>query len=280
MVDTAQPAPIPAPSPAAPPAQDWRTSIPEDIRSDPNFAKYETAEGFYKGHLSLVKMLGSEKIAIPKEGDAEGWDRAFKALGAPDTPDAYGFKAPEKIPDGMQYNPDLDKRIATIFHGAKLNPQQAAKVREGLMEVVGQGATESLDATKQAEAQRLQAIQQGEIALKAEWGQAYEQRGKAAGAAINKFLSPETIAAMDAAGLANNPAIIKDMYNLGVKMVGEKDLIGEADIAQSPQELDASIADFRAKHQAALFDRSHPDHAQRQREFTALFEKRYPEKAA
>lgn len=274
MADTA---PTPAPI-AAPPS--WREGIPEDIRNDPNFAKYETAEGFYKGHLSLVKMLGSDKIAIPKEGDEEGWSRAYKALGAPDTPDAYGFKAPEKIPDGMQYNPDLDKRIAGIFHGAKLNPQQAAKVREGLLEVVGQGATESLDASKKADADRQIAIQQGEQALKAEWGAAYEQRGRAAGAAINKFLSPETIAALDAAGLANNPAIIKDMYSLGVKMVGEKDLIGEADIAQSPQELDASIADFRAKHQAALFDRAHPDHAQRTKEFTALFERRYPEKAA
>lgn len=261
-------------------ATSWRDTLPEDIKASPSIAKFETIEGLAKSYTNLEKMLGADKVVIPKEGDTEGWERFYKAAGAPDAPDAYGFKAPEKVPDGMQYNPELDSRIATIFHGAKLNKQQAAAVREGLLEIVGQGATESLDASKKAEADRLLAIQQGEQALKAEWGTAYDQRGKAAGAAINKFLSPETIAALDSAGLANNPAIIKDMYNLGVKMVGEKDLIGASEQSQSPADLDASIADFRAKHQAALFDKSHADHAQRTKEFTALFERRYPERAA
>lgn len=279
MTDDIAPAPVvdnaPAPAPSPAPVADWKSALPEDIRADPTLSKFTTQEGLAKSYINLEKMLGADKVVIPKEGDTEGWDRFYKAAGHPETPDAYGFKAPEQVPDGMQYNPDLDKRIAGIFHGAKLDPRQAAAVRAGLLEIVGQGATESLDATKQAEAQRLQSIQQGESALKAEWGQAFEQRGKAAGAAINKFLSPETIAAMDAAGLANNPALIKDMYALGVKMVGEKDLIGEADLASSPADLDAKIAKFNADNMAALMDQTHPGHVVAVNERKALYEKRW-----
>jgi hypothetical protein len=262
----------PATPPAAPPAS-WRDQLPDDIKSAPTLSKFETIEGMAKSYVNLERMLGADKVVIPKDGDTEGWNSFYKAAGKPETPDAYGFKQPETIPEGMQYDAELDTKLAGIMHKGNLNKQQAAVVREELLSLVASGATANLEAAKAHSATQQQAIIQAETALKAEWGQAYEQRGKVAGAAINKFLSAETIAAMDAAGLANNPAIVKDMYNLGVKLAGERELIGE--ISQSPADLETSIADFRDKHGTALFDRSHPEHAQRTKEYTTLFEKRY-----
>ncbi len=261
-------------------ATDWREGfLPEDLLDDPNFTKYDTKEGFLKSHLSLVKMLGSEKVPIPREGDEEGWQRFYKAAGHPERPEDYGFSKPEEIPEGLTYNEDLDKQIATILHGAHLNRNQAMKVREELMGLVGKGAIDGIEAQKQQQAEYEAAIQKAEETLRQEWGPAFESRGKIAGAAINKFLSPETIAAMDAAGIANNPAIVKDMYNLGVKLAGEKELINADGQLDSPADLESQIADFRAKHSSALFDRSHPDHAQRTKEYTRLFERRYGESA-
>ena len=258
----------------------WRDSLPEDIRASTSLSKFETLEGFAKSYVNLERMLGSEKVPVPKEGDEEGWQRYYKAGGLPEKPEDYGFSQPERVPDGMVYSQELDQRLAGIMHGAGLNKSQASKVREQLMAIVSEGGTAQLEAGQKAEADRKAAIQAGELALQQEWGTAFEQRGKIAGAAINKFLSPETIAAMDAAGLANNPAIIKDMYTLGVKLAGEKELIGAGGETASPGDLDAQIADLRQKHGAALFDRSHPDHAQRTKELTALFERRYPEQRA
>lgn len=291
MTDAAAPAPVadnaaPAPiaEPQAPAVPDkpqgeasWRDSLPEDIRASTSLSKFETLEGFAKSYVNLERMLGSEKVPVPKEGDEEGWQRYYKAGGLPEKPEDYGFAQPERVPDGMVYSQELDQRLAGIMHSAGLNKSQASKVREQLMAIVSEGGTAQLEAGQKAEADRKAAIQAGELALQQEWGTAFEQRGKIAGAAINKFLSPETIAAMDAAGLANNPAIIKDMYNLGVKLAGEKELIGASGEMASPADLDAQIASFREKHGSALFDRSHPDHAQRTKELTALFERRYPE---
>ncbi|MDW9762155.1 hypothetical protein GOB02_21700 [Sinorhizobium meliloti] len=291
MTDAAAPAPVadnaaPAPiaEPQAPAVPDkpqgeasWRDSLPEDIRASTSLSKFETLEGFAKSYVNLERMLGSEKVPVPKEGDEEGWKRFYKAGGLPDDPNGYGFAPPEQIPEGMVYSPEVDQRLAGIFHKAGLNKQQAALARQELMGLVAEGGTAQLEAGQKAEAERKAAIQAGEESLKQEWGTAFEQRGKVAGAAINKFLSPETIAAMDAAGLANNPAIIKDMYNLGVKLAGEKELIGASGEMASPADLDAQIATFREKHGSALFDRSHPDHSQRTKELTALFERRFPE---
>jgi len=282
-VNAPPPAPIataPTPPPAPAPA-DWRSDLPDDIRENPSLAKFTSKEAVAKSYLNLEKMLGADKVVVPKEGDTEGWKAFYKAAGAVEKPEDYGFTKPATIPEGVVYNPELDAEIAGILHGASLNKQQAAAVREGLMAVAAKGALSSVDSVKQAEAQKQQAIAQGETALKAEWGHAFEQRGKMAGAAINMFLSPETIAALDVAGVANHPAIIKDMYKLGVKMAGEKELVGAVNQLQAaPADLDAQIADHTAKHNAALFDRSHPEHAQRVKEREALFARRFPERAA
>jgi hypothetical protein len=253
----------------------WLDDLPDDLKSSPSLSKFETKEGFAKSYINLEKMLGSEKVPVPKEGDAEGWARYLKAGGLPDSADGYAFTKPEKLPEGFQYDEALDKRLAGIMHKAQALPGQAKVLREELMALVAEGATQNLDAAKAKEAERSVAIERGLQALKQEWGPAFEQRGKVAGAAIGKFLSPETIAAMESAGLANDPAIIKDMYNLGVKLAGEKELIGVAEQSQSPGDLDTAIADFREKHSTALFDRSHADHGLRTKELTALFERRF-----
>jgi hypothetical protein len=256
-------------------AKDWRELLPEDIRGHQSLASYQTLEGLVKSHLNLEKMLGAEKIPVPKEGDAEGWSRYFKAGGLPENADGYAFAKPETLPDGFQYDEALDKRLAGMMHKANLLPPQAKALRDDLMAMVAEGVTENVNAVKAQQAAREVEIQRGTEALKQEWGQAFEQRGKIAGAAINKFLSAETIAAMDAAGLANNPAIVKDMYNLGVKLAGEKELIGAVETAQSPADIDGAIADFREKHAAALNDRSHADHAVRLAELTKLFNQKF-----
>ena len=268
------PAPVPEPSPA--PVASWRDTLPDDLKSNTSLGKFETVEGLAKSYTNLEKMLGADKVVVPKDGDQEGWNRFYRAAGHPEKAEDYGFGKPEQIPEGMVYDPELDKRLAGIVHKHGLNKHQAAGVRNDLLAMVGEGATANLESSKLAEAENQKAIIAGENALKAEWGNAYEQRGKVAGAAINKFLSPETVAAFAAAGIANNPAVIKDFYNLGVKLAGETELIGAGQTEQTPGDLDGAIADFRTKHGSALYDKSHPDHTVRVKEFTALYQKRFP----
>ena len=275
--DNAAPAPIaeaaPAPQPTTTSTATWRDTLPDDLKSSTSLSKFETIEGLAKSYTNLEKMLGTDKVPVPKEGDEEGTKNFFKAAGWPEKAEDYGFAQPEKVPDGMVYNADLDTRLAGIFHGAKMTKGQAASVREQLMSLVAEGATANLEAQSVSEAERVKQMEAATTTLKSEWGAAFDQRAAVAGAAMNKFLSAETVSALEAAGLGNNPAIVRDMFALGTKLAGEKELIGEA--MQSPADMEVSIADFRQKHSAALFDRSHPDHALRTQEYTRLFERRY-----
>ncbi|MDS1138584.1 hypothetical protein [Nitratireductor indicus] len=281
MPDNAAPAPAEPQAPATPDKPtgeaSWRDSLPEDLKESASLSKFETMEGLAKSYVNLERMLGSEKVSVPKDGDEEGWQRFYKAAGHPDSPDAYGFAKPENVPDGLEYNADLDKQLAGIMHKHGLNRNQAAGIRDAIInDILAKGALDGVESMNLQRQEYEAQLRQADESLRQEWGTAYEQRGKIAGAAINKFLSPETIAAMDAAGIANNPAIVKDMYNLGVKLSGEKGLIEADGELDSPADLDAQIADFRTKYSAALFDRSHPDHGQRTKEFTRLFERRFP----
>jgi hypothetical protein len=254
---------------------DWRSALPEDIRGNPTLSKFTTVEALAKSYVNAEKMIGADKIVIPKEGDAEGWNAVYQKLGRPDNPDGYGFKEPEKVPEGLRYDPELDKRVAAISHKRGLNKAQAAGVREDLMQLVAEGATQNLEAGKSQELAQAKEIADAEAALKNEWGEAYEQRGKAVWRFAEKTFSPETFALLEQTGLANKPSFIKDLYRMGVAMQGEKQLIGDAASVATPDDLDAQIAKFTADNMQALTDASHPYHATAVKERSRLFQKRY-----
>lgn len=260
-----------APAVAAP--ADWRADLPEDIRADPNVSKYETKEGFFKAHLNLVKMIGSDKVVIPKEGDEAGWNAFHKAAGRPDAPDGYGFKAPEKMPDGMTYSPELDQKFATEAHKLGLSTKQAQGLREWQMNVLAEGGKQ---AAGEFEASR--ATQ--ETQLRTEWGRAYDQKLATAKAAVKEYAGDEFVALLETTGMGNHPALVKAFAAVGEKTMGDTQLINGQPREQAPADLDAAIADHRKEHNAALHDKSHPEHNARLNELTALMNKRFPEQAA
>lgn len=268
---------------AAKPAEtttSWRDSLPEDIKANPTLSKFETVEGMAKSYVNLERMLGGEKVPIPKDGDQEAWDRFYKAGGRPDAPEQYGFKAPEKLPEGVQYSAELDKQLAGIFHKQGLNSKQAAGVREELMGIVSKGALESLEKVKADQQANEAAIQKAEETLKSEWGSAYEARMRVAGAAIREHLRPEFIALLEESGIANNPIVVRNMYDMGVKMSGEQELLGKADMLQSPSDIDAAIAEYRMKNYAALHDSGHPENAFHTKKLAELYARLYPQAPA
>jgi hypothetical protein len=266
---TDEPAPAPVADNAPAPAPSWRDSLPEDIKASPTLAKFETIEGLSKSYVNLEKMLGTEKVPIPKEGDTAGWDAYYKAGGRPDTPDAYGFKKPDTLPEGIEYSEEMDKKFAAEAHKHGLSAKQAAALRDWQLGVLSEGA-------KAQAAQADVARADGEAKLKQAWGQAYNDRMKDANVALKEYGSPEFTAFLESSNLGNHPAMAEFLYKVASKTIGEQKLVGERNQpAQTPADIDAAIADHAKLHQAALFDSSHPEHALRVRERTALFDKKF-----
>lgn len=258
----------------------WRDDLPEDIRNDPAITKFETVEGLAKSYKNAQALIGGEKVPVPKGENEEDWNRWFKAAGRPDDAKGYGFEAPAELPEGMVYDEALDSRLAEISFKAGLNKRQAATVRGDLMDIVKEGALANLESGKVQQAENERAVAEATTALKNEWGNAFDQRTGVASTFMKGHVPPEVVAKLETAGLGNDPKLVKWFYDLGTKMVGEKTLIGEAKLEQSPGDLDSAIATHRSQYAVELMDKQNPDHSLRTRELTALYAKRFPEQAA
>lgn len=160
-------APPPAGNPPTPPAA---SGAFYDSFQDPELKGWlqtkavKTPEDLALSYKNLEKLLGSEKVPLPKDAnDTEGWERLFKAAGRPDAPEAYGLDKVEGA------DPEFSKAAAAAFHKAGLNPQQAA----GLVEFYGAQAKAVQEAQDAAFAQQSQ-LDMG--ALQKEWGPAYDAK--------------------------------------------------------------------------------------------------------
>lgn len=256
------PTPTPAPSPTPAPA-DWRATLPEDVKASPTLAKFTTIEGLVKSYVNLEKQFGADKVIIPKEGDAEGWAKAYDALGRPKAPAEYDFK-PVQLPDGMEYDTALEDKFRPVAHNLGLSQKQAQGMRDWF--ATNQG--EVFSATQQ---QQQQAREQATNELKRELGNAYEGTQKAAEAALLAYAGKDAVEAMKKNGMIDDPFMIRVFGKIGRETLGEDKLKASGVIAEDdPSALKTKIADFRSQHSAALYDNMHPEHNRRVEELTAL----------
>lgn len=271
-----EPAPTPAPEPDPTPApqitpDNWRDTLPEDIRESASLSKFTTLEGLAKSYVSLEGKLGTERIPIPKTD--EDWANWYKAAGRPDDAKGYEFAKPEKLPEGLEYSEDQDNRFREIAHKHGLNQSQAQALRQEFLEFMGSGAA---DQTAQAEVARAE----GEAALKIEWGNAYPQKLAEANAAMKKYAGDDFAAWAEETGAGNDPRLIQAFARIADATMGESELVGRGEQEHTPADLDAAISTFRGAHHEALNDARHPEHKTRVAELQRLYEKRHPEQAA
>lgn len=162
----------------APPSGDWLSALGV---ADPEVSSWATSKGWKSpadalvSHRNLEKLLGSEKIPVPKDAnDAEGWDRFYKAAGRPDAPDGYGLDKLEGA------DPEFAKAAAEVFHASGMSAAQVQKVTAWYTE----------KAAQIAQAQEEAFIQQTQVdwdALQQEWGPSFAVKSEAARRAAKQF---------------------------------------------------------------------------------------------
>lgn len=256
------------------PAAAGRWEVPEDLRHD-SLRKFmddkNTADPaeVARSLINAQQMIGREKIPLPKTD--EDWANTYKALGQPEAPEAYEFKRPEKLPDGLAYNEDKEKMFRTVAHQAGLNPKQAAMIYEmGLkLEMDGAAAAHKMLADRRGEA---------ENALKRKWGNGYEGNVAVAKVAFSEYATPDLIQALEESGYGNDPRLVEVFALIGKELLGDDKLKGAAQgrVTETPADLDKAITEFRSKFKDALHDRYHAEHELRVKEMSSLFERRFP----
>ena len=182
-----------------------------------------------RGYQNLEKLLGSEKLPMPKgDDDVDGWNKLYTKLGRPETPEGYGIKAAEG------QDPTLANAAASKFHELGLTEKQGQALTNWWAEQ-SQGL---LDAQSAAQAQ---SAEQAIAELKNEWGNKYDENVE-----LGRRAAREYGLDADALGKIENALGTKGLLDLMAKIgrgQGEAEFIGQGktSFGMSPEAARARI---------------------------------------
>uniref|UniRef100_A0A6H1ZU00 Capsid assembly protein n=1 Tax=viral metagenome TaxID=1070528 RepID=A0A6H1ZU00_9ZZZZ len=262
-------APAAAPRPAAPaapaaPTGTWRDGLAEDLRAAPSLQKFQSPDDLAKSYLQLQAKIGLAPVRVPgQNATPQEWEDYYKATGRPDSPEKYSLPAaPEGVPG------DFTPFFQDAAHKAGLSGKQA----DQFYRIV----TGAIAADQQAQAQHVnQTREEAARNLRNAWGEKYAENMAGANKMFDLAFGGVRGAkeAVQAVGLADNPAFIAAMHALSTKLSDDV-LVGASATsfgALSPAEIDARI-DAIMETEAYRND-SHPRHKAVIKEIADLIER-------
>jgi hypothetical protein len=201
----------------------WKSSLRTDLRDSPLLSKFDdTPDGLNKAiesHANLEKLLGHEKVPIPKgENDIEGWNRFSKALGIPDKAQGYGLPDYQDLPEALKDNGLGKEKFAEIAHAHKLTPAQAKSLWKTYNDM-------NVESYSKAMTEHQTSVTNAINALKGEWGDAFQTNVELGQMVINKFAPDKEANDFITATLSKSSAGIKFLAKIGEQFAENK--VGE-----------------------------------------------------
>jgi len=216
-----EPAPEPAPAPQPEPAKpaSWKSALPEDIAKSPLVQGFEdNPEGLKKiiaSHLNLEKLLGHEKVPLPKgPDDAEGIARFNKALGVPDTAEGYNLES-VTLPEELNSITFDKAKFSEIARENNLTPTQASGLWKTYTDMMGKTYQEQVNKHKADMAERANK-------LRSEWGDTYAANIELGEMVVAKFADDQNMADFITAALSKDPAGQKFLAKIGTQFAENK----------------------------------------------------------
>lgn len=253
------------------PREEFIKSLPEEYRTNPAFAKFDSWEGVAKSYVNIEKMVGMDKnqiVALPKEDTPEAWSPVWDKIGRPSDVKGYEIeKYAEAIPS------DVLSNYAEIAHNNGV-PKKAFDAMIGkFVEETKAGQA----AMQEQEAQKIGAWQEE---IKKEFGMAYEEKMAFAKKAVEKFGLSEAI--QENFAMFEHPAIIKALVAIGEKtsegMVLANGSVTHGKLAPAEALMEWSKFSSDKDNMAILTNKQHPQHEYMLKKKAELFKMAYPDK--
>ena len=226
--------PAPAAAPAAPaaapaPAAPWYGTFDQDTvgwLENRGLTKLEATAALpevIKGFRNAEKYIGvpAEQIVRLPKADApqEAWNDVYTKLGRPADPNGYEVKIPEGV-DGS-----FADWAKNSFHELGISKTQGEQLASRWNEFVGKQ-------TEVSQAQYKNTVAEQNNALRAEWGQAYDQNVNIAKRAAQEFgIDAQTVDKLEQS--LGFDGVFKMLHNIGSKIGESSFTAGEAQSAIS-----------------------------------------------
>lgn len=275
----------PATPPASgnPPAADWRTSLPEDLRSEKVFESIkgkdwsEAGPVLAKNYLNAQKLVGADKLVIPgKDASPEQIADFRKKLGVPEKPEEYGIRLPEGLTEDK-----LDKARVDAWR-KHLHEQGIPKAAAEAL--IGQYLADEFSTVQaRAKAQEEQA-KAWQMQLKEKFGQKYDENINLARFALEQFSDPSLVQWLEESGAGNNPAVVEFFAKVGQALSDDAPRngggtgMGGNGAPKTAAQAQAALNEFNRNEskQKALWDPQHPQHDAVVKEKDQLFKLAFP----
>ena len=244
----------------------WHDAIPEELRNQVgNFANFKTVEDLVKSYQNAQKMIGADKIALPRKDAAlkELREQVLSKIGLPEKLEDYKFDLERK--DGV------DKEFLDGFkktsHELGILPAQAKALGDWFDKTNEAAYQAQVKAGKDASAAELKA-------LRDEWGDAYQENVASAKAALREFADKETQEYIRK-HMGSDPKLIKLLARVG-ETLGEDKIRGEGGTGgtgkmspgEAQQQIDAIVNNIKHPY----YDKGHVDHPAAKNEMRKLRE--------
>ena len=261
------------------PSEDWKASLPEDIRDNQLIHNANSIESLAKTAIHAQSMIGADKIAVPgRWANDDDWNNVYTKLGKPE--DAQGYKL--ELKEGTQVDKDMESWYRGLAHKAGLNDRQANTIFQEYM--AKEAELKAANAPPSPE--DVEIIKgEAEIALKKEWGKAFDTRMNEAKGVLTEFAPKDfdQLLTKDGVPLGNDPVFIKTLANIGNYInskLGEDKMVGSKQQPQyTPADAEKEIAALRGDPRDGdpYWDKKHPDHMRTVQQVQELMEYMHPE---
>ena len=225
--------------------------MPEELREHPSLAKFKTPADLFKSYVELEQYIGKKKIPLPEsDDDQEGWERVFKALGAPESPDQVEIP----VDEDLEVDESLLEEFKKVAVESKLLPKQAQALAQWWLAK----EKELLQAQERAMEEM---AKEAERQLRKEWGQAYESKLLLAKRTVDLLGGPELMERLEETGLGNDPVVIKFLARIG-EALSEDTLKGfkPGKYAMTPEKAREELEKLTRDPNGPYWDERHPDH--------------------
>jgi len=241
----------------------WYDGFAEDIRTNNNITKFDSAEELGKSYINAQRMIGADKIPMPETDD--DWSNVYGRLGRPDEASMYTIEAV----DGFEVDEEQQNAFKEFAHGKGFSQSQLQALATFDMERQMASGTASKEASQAK-------LDEATNSLKSEWGEAHEQNVNLAARAASEFMGEAgkdffENAKIDGIPAGEHPGLLKMFHSVAKGMMESSKLEGLSNEGkQTPQEISDSIGVEMAK--SSYGDKSHPEHQAQMRKVKALYE--------
>lgn len=248
--------------------QDWRQSLPEELRFNDGLSKFKDVGSVAKSYLELEKKLGSA-VSIPKDTDKEDeWNNFYGKWGRPGKPEEYEFP---KLPEQLKIDDQFGGSVKSLAHKMGLNKRQ-------FQQLVEWGSEQSL--AMMNEQNKARETNQGK--LKNEWGFTYNDKLEKAHKTLAMLVGFKEdhpfIKYLENSSMGDDPEFLKFLYDVGTRL-GEDTFVDsktKTDVVEKDQ-AKQKINEIRADQKHPYWNEQDPRHGDAVREMDRLYKQVYGE---